>query len=43
LDFLEKDIDKIAYEDYVATAKAIQREQARSVCKNNRKDFIKRF
>lgn len=42
-DFLEKDFDKITYDDYVATAKAVSESKLGVYARNTEKDFIKRF
>lgn len=42
-DFLEKDFDKITYEDYLAFAKAISESKLGVYARNGEKDFIKRF
>jgi integrase len=43
LDFLEKDYDKITYEDYIKISKAISESNLGVYAKNGDKDTIKRF
>ncbi len=43
LDFLEKDFDKITYQDYISTSKAISESNLGVYARNGDRDFIKRF
>ena len=43
LDFLQKDYNKISYEDYVGLSKAISNSGLSVYSKNIDRDFIKRF
>lgn len=43
LDFMQKDFDKLDYNDYVALASAISNSKLDTYARNSEKDFIKRF
>lgn len=42
-DFLEKDYNQITYDDYISIAKALSDSNLGAYCKNDERDFIKRF